>query len=429
MLTAFSSNWLIFFPLAFSLFVAVRLAEGSADLGRRSTGMVMTRSLIGLMFAFSLLSIGLRANLLGLTWLFLLAGFGFIITLKNRRLERSALLLTAMSTEKPTLQFTVAEAFWTENRGWLHRKSAALRRSLSTGITWWSALEQQGISRSVYETLSVRLAANYPLSAVSGDDPQGNVARSSTEVVTPLQVEVEAERLLGRLIVLSWAVFVIPVVAGILVFVLPTFTVIFQEMGAPLPPAMRAARMVADSLTHSGIVTLLYITMFVLFTGALIACLIWMFPWLLRLAPLRWLCHDYYRNLGFMAFSYALKAEPDLIRACQATSRLVVVENIARRYQRAAQLLAGGMSPQRAFVGARLLSLRESQAFELIFDQRDPASHLRQLSAWKMAKMLNRYSNLVQLAVVLFTLFLALVVGGLAVAMFQALATLITSLA
>ena len=95
-MTAFTSNWFVFFPLAFSLFVAIRLAEGSVDRRQTQLGQLAVRGLIGLLFLFAVLAVGLRASPLGLAWIGLLAVFAVVIAVKNRRLKRSAWLMTAL---------------------------------------------------------------------------------------------------------------------------------------------------------------------------------------------------------------------------------------------------------------------------------------------------------------------------------------------
>ena len=82
-MTAFTSNWFVFFPLAFSLFVAIRLAEGSVDRGQSQFGLLVIRSLIGLLFLFSIFAVGLRTSLLGLCWILLLVVFTAVIVWKK----------------------------------------------------------------------------------------------------------------------------------------------------------------------------------------------------------------------------------------------------------------------------------------------------------------------------------------------------------
>jgi type II secretory pathway component PulF len=148
----------------------------------------------------------------------------------------------------------------------------------------------------------------------------------------------------------------------------------------------------------------------------------------LRRPPLRWLCNEYYRTAGTTALAHAIAHEPNLISACQATSRLVELEFIARPYHYASQLLEAGQPPHEAFYRAGLLSRQEFRELGLDFDDSNPSWSLRCLAQWKVERMLRRYSMLIQCLLVFVTLILAAIVGGLAVGMFQTLTTMIESL-
>ncbi len=471
MFNALTSNWFIFFPLACSLFVALRLAEGSADLGGRSFGISFLRLVIATLFTFAVLAIGLRGNPLGVVWLFLAGFFAFILFWKHRRLERSSLLLTALQADDEAKQFSVSESFWFENRGWLRRVSNALRRDLGQGKTWWQALEERGAARGVYERLAVRLAAVYgqptPTSATLVEqrhlsERQGASRRFSREVpaasalpltnqvnqqvpafsnrsaavqlfkrngsgdlLKPLEIEAEVERLLGRLSIFAWVVVFLPLAMLAANIIFPSFQYLFSTFGRPLPSVMSTIVDVCYSATNFGWGAVLYVLPLGLAAIILLAAVVWFFPQLLTTWPLRWLCRDYHRTAGFTAFAYALEHEPDLLSACQATSRLIALPRESTTYALAAHYLQAGQTPREAFLHAHLINRREFQAFGSGFDQRDPRWSLQQLANWKMLRMLRRYWIFVQWVVVAITLILAAIVGTLAVAMFQMLAEII----
>lgn len=421
---AFFSNWFMLFPVAFSLFVGLRLAECSVDRGQPTLGVLTIRVMIALLFAFSLLAVGLRASALSLTWMVLLALFAFVIFWKNRRLERSAMLYTALGTVEPADQAAVAEFFRRENRGWVRRKATRLGRSLATGLSWWLALETLGIAKGVYERLAVRLQQQYGPQATK-ELQVGFHRMRSQEMLAPLQIEAEAERLLGRLLIFSWVVFLVPLVSMMMMFILPTFKEMFEEFGLELPPVMLAVIAVADGVGGWGAVVFGLLSLLILLTAGL-GLLLWIFPQWMQLPGLRWLGRDYYRNVGYAAFARSLEQHPDLIQACVATENLVCIANVSQNYAHAAQLLRGGMSPSDAFVGARILSRRETQ--QLGLDDRDPSWGLQQMANWKATRMLARYSAVVQSLVVGLTLLLALIVGAVAVGFIQSLSTMIWSL-
>ncbi|MCA9131617.1 MAG: type II secretion system F family protein [Planctomycetales bacterium] len=426
---AFPANWFVLFPTALCLLVALRLAEGKADRRGQGLGTLAVRALIAMLFTFSVLAVGLRSSPLSIPWLLLMTVFAGIVWRKNRRLEQAAMLYTALGVKEPSNQAWLADSFYRENRGWVRSRAAALGRELARGQSWWTALERQGIAQGLYDKLAVRLTARY-------GEPQAvqPEAIGDAEVLAPLQIEAEAERLLGRLFFFSWALLLFPILGVFLAVVVPTLDQLSRESGLQLPPLLRASLAVRDSATTFGwsnnllsLITLLLITLGILAAIGL-GLALWLYPRLLQRRPLRWLCRDYYRNLGFTALARALEHEPDLLRACQATAELVPLPHLSVRYTAAAQRLSQGATPREALRKSGLLSRREFQVMALGFDNSNPAWSLKQLGTWKTARMLSRYSLLVQLAVVVLTLLLGAIVGGLAIGTVQTLCNLILAI-
>jgi hypothetical protein len=435
MLNALTSNWFIFFPLALSLFVALRLAEGASDSGQRSLSLNFVRLFILSLFVFALLAIGLRGNPLGLIWLFLGSAFVVVLLWKRRRMERGAMLLTALQAHDQSQQFTVAESFWSENRGWVRRAAAGLREDLVLGTTWQQSLEKRKLAIGIYEKLASRLVATYGSQdrrASSTENAQASNQSARAEPVfdmqAPLAVETETELLLGRLLLFAWAIIGIPTAIVFIATILPTTVYLLQEFGQAEPPALRFLGWLLSRVTMQNWGWQLAVVCVGFLLPMLGIVLLWIFPQWLQRFPLRWLCGDYYRNAGFMALAHALKHQPDLIGACHATAQLVPLKSVARPYELVAHGLAAGRKPHEAFRNAGLLSRRESAACQLGLDGREPAWCLQQLASWKLERMLRRYSLLVQLLVVLFTLLLACLVGLLAVALFQTLAAMALTL-
>ncbi|MEO8268850.1 MAG: hypothetical protein ABI557_03960 [Aureliella sp.] len=438
MLNVLTSNWVIYFPLAVALFIALRLAEGSRDSGQRSLSLNFVRLLILNLFVFAFLGVGLRGNPLGFIWLFLSFCLVMVLLWKRRRLERSAVLLTAMQAHDASQQMTVSESFWSENDGWLRRAAAGLRSDLVAGDSWHQSLETRKVALGIYEKLSLRLVAAYGPQTLAADAPnpssaaqlskQANLSRQDLDMRTPFMVEAEIERLMGRMLLFVWVFLGMLPLAITLVFVLPTIFRMLEEFGQTAPPALQILGSVPASASVSTWVWL-FAAMLIGFALFLLATLaLWVFPQGLQLYPLRWLCGDYYQNAGFLALAHAIEHEPDLIAACRATSRLLPVKSVAHLYELAAHGLSAGYRPHEAFRNAGLLDRREAETCQLGLDGRKPGWCLQQLASWKIQRMLRRYSLLVQLLLVVFTLLLACVVGLVAVGLFQTLTDMVLSL-
>ena len=426
MFSPLTSNWYIFFPLAVALYVALQLSEGRADLRSGSLSVRVIRQVIALLLVLALMAVGMRGFILGIAWLILLGVLAGIISIKLRRLQRTALLLTAVQATTEMQQLSVCESFWCENRGWLRRLAGRLRSALASGQTWWTALEQHQAARGIYGKMTVRLAGlgnrqALPLRA-------GQTQAVAQTLLKPLHIEGEAERLLGRLLIFSWVLYAFPLVIGFYLLVLPTLRRMVAEFGMSPPWMLEAVTDLAYNASRWGWASVLYVLPVAMAGILIIAAAAWLFPQLLHHWPLRWLCGDYFRAAGFTALSHALASDSNLIAACRTAGQLISVPHIARPYEHAARLLEAGHTPDAAFERAGLINKRERQALAGGHDPAHPVWALQQLSRWKVERMFRRYWIAIQWAVVLITLLLAFLVGGLAMAMFQFLAELILNL-
>lgn len=420
----FTSNWLVLLPIAISLFVAMRLAQGSADQGRDSWFVLVLRSLIALLLLFAMLSFGLRGNIVSTVWIGLVIVFGFVLFWKSRRLERAAVLQAILSASGPEQQVFVLTHLRAENQGWVHRVAGRLRRDLGLGLRLDHALERQGVALGVYEKIAVRLRAAY------GIDARSQGGKSNIEAaIAPHEVEAEGERLLGRLVIFSWTIVIAPIIALIMTFIVPTFKEMFEEFGLQLPAATRVMIATGDFSTRFGLVYLFALLPLVLSVAVVLLFSVWLFPSLLKLPLFRWACRDYHRTAGFHALTYTLDREATLPNALRAAAELVPISHVSERFSVTAGYLDDGMSLGDALLKTGLLSKKEREALGSGIDRHNPTWGLRQLSSWKTQRMLERYSIIVQIAIVVVTLLIAVVVGTVALGLLSALIEMILNLA
>lgn len=415
---AYPSNWLILFPLAFSLFVGLRLSIGSIDYGRSSFGITLVRLLIAIFFSFSLLAIGLRPNPVSLVWVFLLAVFLVVLAWKSRRLDRSAMFLTALSANDLDQKQLVFDSFHKENVGWIRRRAFAINRDLATGTPWWGAYEVRGLAASIYEKLIIRLHGAY------GKD----ITLDGKYQTSAAQVEGEAERLAGRILLFVWIVVVGAILSFMATFIMPTLKEMAEEFGMQLPDGLVLFISTADFLVASNLVFVLGLIPLALMLFAMLLTVLWVFPSMLQLPMFRWFASEYFKNAAFNTLATVLSKEPDLIRACRATGNLVPIAHLSDRYHATAELMEKGAEPQAAFATSGLISAQETAVFGKTIDQSEPLWGLKELASWRTERMLHRYSVLVQVAVVLITLVLGFIVGLVAVSMVAFLASMIEAL-
>ncbi|MFK7738211.1 MAG: hypothetical protein AB8B50_19440 [Pirellulaceae bacterium] len=437
----YTANWLILFPLAFSLFVGMRLSCGSVDDGRRSWTLMAVQALMVNSFVIAGLAFGVTGNWASLTWLFCVAVFAFVFFFKRRRLQRNALYEMCMQVSELQQQQRFMGYLVEENDGWLRRKAGRIQRDLAIGKDWISALETRGIAVGIFERIHLRLFGMYGTSAQA---TRGDAPNSGTRVsVSPLQIEAEAERMFGRLMMFAWGILVFPIVALVMTFIVPTFKVMFEEFGLSLPKVTQWMIAVAD-FSANPLVNLLLIGIPALLTACvMIGILAWIFPTVLRLRMFRWLSGDYLKTAGFYTLSKVLSRESEMVTAFQRTAEVLPLPSLSDGYRRAAVGIESGQSVSNALRSSGLLDQRELAVFDKSQEiagpedatvdsmslAQEPVWGLQQYSVYRIERMLNRYSKLVQFAVFALTIFFGVVVAVVAVGLIGALVTMISSLA
>ncbi len=408
---AFFSNWLLLYPIAFSLYVAMQLSEATADGRKVSIGVQLVRSAIFILFMFAFLAVGCRTSFLTIVWAVLFGILVVVLLIKQSKLNRAAVTMTVLGCrDLPQIHYA-ARFFEQEHGGILGRKLHMFRLQLERGTPWSRALEKTGFCKGSYERLAARLAAQF------GPSP-----KASQDLNAPIRVEIEMERLLSRLSLLVWIVFFGPIFAFYRVFIVPTLVRMLQEFAVPIPPALEAIYTFESLSWFSGGLALLALSIF----G--IAVLLWLCPWLTRRPPFRWFCGAYYQCLGFVALSRVSEHTTDLTEACRQTAELVPVKHIANRFQTAVNCLEQGQTPADAFASANLIRGNRLSDFTSILDTSGIAWATNQLAVVEVERMLMRYSLVIQFFLILFTLIFATLVGLVAVGMFQAMSVMIQSL-
>ena len=408
---SFLSNWLLLYPVAFSLFVAMQLSEATADGRKISIGVQVMRSTIFVLFMFALLAVGCRTSVLSIVWAILFGIMGIVLLIKQAKLNRSTVTMTVLGCHDLTQINRAVGFFAEEHGGLLGRKLRVLQRHLQYGIPWSSAMEIAGFCKGSYERLAARLASRF-----------GQSASTSQDLNAPIRIEIEMERLLSRLSMLVWIVFFGPVFALYITIVVPTLMRMLQEFNVEVPPALLAISSFDTLGWVFGGVALFAMLCFGF------AVLLWLLPQLTSLPPFRWFCGAYYRCLGFVALSRVSEHTSDLTEACRQAAEVVPVRHIASKFQRAAAYLESGQSPTNAFAAARLIGGNRLGDFASIVNTTGIAWATHQLATAEVERMLNRYSLVIQFLVFSFTLIFAVLVACVAVGMFQALSSMIMSL-
>lgn len=409
---AFLSNWLLLYPIAFSLFVAMQLSEATADGRKVSIGVQALRSTIFVLFMFALIAVGCRTSFLSVVWAVMFGVMAIVLIIKQSRLNRAAVTMTILGCRDLPQIHRAAAFFAEEHGGFLGRRLRKFQYQLGNGIPWSRALEIAGFSKGSYERLATRLAARF-----------GPSANTSRDLNAPIRIEIEMERLLSRLSLLVWILFFGPIFALYQMVVVPTLLRMMQEFESEVPSALVAM----SSFESFGWLFGFLAFFAIVFFG--FALLLWMFPWLTSKMPFRLFCGAYYRCLGFVALSRVSEHTADLTDACRQTAEIVPLRHIAVQFRTAVACLERGQSPADSFSTARLVRGSRLGDFSSILDTTGVAWATSQLATVEVERMLYRYSLVIQFLVVTFTLIFAVLVGLIAVGMLQALSSMILSLA
>ena len=356
-------------------------------------------------------------------WPILLAAAGFVVLWKRRRLERDAMLHMAFQVDELERQQALATFLAEHNVGWLRRRSRELQEDLAAGIPWFMALEMRGVAQGAYERLAPRMQHLF------GKQKEEEAAPS--QVMSPLNVEMEAERLFGRMMVLFWFVKVGPILGLMAWLILPTFVDMFDEFGIEMTGSMQLLVWISDmSVSYFAVPIVIFVWWILMFSG--IGFVIWLFPAVLQMPVFGWLTGHYYNGAGFVALSRALEEEKNLPEAFDCSGRLVPVGFVAANFRQIAERLRSGEELAAAMQKSGTVAKREMELFtEDVIGvdwARDPVWGLRQLSAWKVERMLARYSLLVQVCVFSVTILTGFVIGFFGLAVISSLARLILAL-
>lgn len=411
-----TSNWIVFFPLACTLFVAQRMTRAS-DRSQETWSMVVLRGTILMMLWFSFLGFVLRWNPASLLWLTILPIPILILLFRRRRLERMALLTTLQMASDEEQRQELLDHLQRERNSYFRKKA---RRLLSRpiGVAWGLALESQGLAKSITEKIALRLQQAYGISSAEWDEDDKRKKLTAT-----VAIEREVDRLVGSLLALVWSI--------------PGLIILYFAMTKAIRES-RAILLEFDSQTDMSFMgwladyfagtqfdatwalwLLVPAALVVLALGVLI---LWLFPSLMQLLPFRWFCAGYYNALGLSAFAFIVERESDLGRACQQTAAVLPTKPVRDQFVRANQLMHQGSEFPDALRKSGLVNRVESKT---LASAEQPQFIIQQLAHWRIENLLLRFSILTQVTVLVTTFVWGIVVAALGYELFKALTIMV----
>jgi type II secretory pathway component PulF len=411
----YTSNLAILFPLGCCLYIAMRLGDGRVD--SRSGGPVraLIYLTITLLIGFSLAGILFRAGPISLIWLIGFIFLSAIVWLRSRKLNRAVLFQSITMLDGNLAQQRMAADFAQFNRGMVGKRSRLLQILLANGLSPSTAMERTKIASNFADQFSCRVLSKY-----------GRKAEHLTQAVLQTQrIQVEVERLLGRLLPLTWLALGVVVIHAFLVFLAPTFLKIFDEFGMRLPASMLRVIELSSEFTFSSFQYVVYWALLLIFSSLLVTMVCWIFPRLTQYPPMRWFVAPYFRSLGLTALAVASRREAEFASACRAARDLMPIPFMAERLEDVAELISQGYRPEAALLATGMLGKRESDVVARSIPSGSFAWALDQLATAATERMLRLYSIAVQLAIVSAVLTAAYFFGMLAIAVFESLAELI----
>lgn len=414
----YTSNFAILFPLGACLYIAMRLNDGQVDGKRGGWGRSIVYSTISLITAFAVAGIMFRLGAISLIWLVAFVFAMLVIATRSLSLNRDAMFRSLSMMTSDVARQRMADDFMKENSWFVHRRASRFRQALHHGRPWADAMQESGIAKTSSQVFACRSVALY------GKD----LEQSISPLLSPMRMQQEVERLLGRIYPLPWSLIGIAVITLTMWIIVPTFKEMFEEFDLTLPPIMEAFIRMSDLVTRD-LSPLLYPLFGFVFLAAMYVVLAWLFPKLAQYYPLRPFTQGYYQSLGITSLAIALRHEPDFATACTIASRLMPVSFIAHRLSRTASLSQQGYSPDKALQLAPLLSYNHAAQLRSSVATRSLPWALEQVAVFVTERTLRRYSMLIQFMIVLMVLVLGFFYGWMAIAFIQCLSTMVLSLA
>lgn len=415
---SYTSNLAILFPLGTSLYIAMRLSDGQVDGKQGGWARSAAYCIISLLIAFSLIGVMFRAGPISLVWLVTCGVVCIFVAVRSLSLNRAMMFQSLAMVRSNAACLIMARDFLTHNSWFVLSRARLMHLALSRGIDWSKAIQLAGIAKSFTERFACRSYAKY------GEHLEDAVS----PLLSPIRIQQEVERALARLYPLVWAVLGIVPLTATMWLVVPTFREMFEEFGIALPDEMQLFIRAADFFVENHLVGLAIIVLAAFAMIFMYICLAWVFPNLTQHHPLRTFTSPYFQSLGLTALAIALKHESNFEAACQSASQILPVDFISRRLQSAAAHSQSGQSPEKALESASLLSAKQSRFLQAAATSPSFPWALEQAAIFNVEKILRFYSLLVQMIVVSATFVLAIVYGGLAVAVITSLSKMILSI-
>jgi hypothetical protein len=411
-MAVYLSNWLMFYPMAISLFVALRLSQATTDSRQVSASILAVRSTLVVMLLLTLISVGTRSTPLSLMWLLIAGSCGTVLYIRQRQMSRAAVTMTLLSCDNLIQLRRAATFIQEEQSGWLRRRINRFLALIDSGVEGTVALEASRMTLTAYERLTARLSHQF-----------GRADASQQDLLAPLRVAYEYERLLGRLGILAWCLGIAPIFVLYQIFVIPTLLQMLEEFGISAPWALNV--LVQQSRLVIFVAAIIPLALLCI---AGTAVLLWLNPVFTQWLPLRWLCGTYYRSLGAIAFARVARHTQEPVSALRQTSQLLPIRYLSEKFDHAARRVEMGDSVAKAMASANLLPANYLGNFSAELDTAGLAWATEQLATWDTDRTLNRYSLLIQCLLVGVTLLFAGFVALVCVGMIQTLTEMIHQL-
>lgn len=407
-MSLYSSNLVILFPIASCLFIVMRLADTQIDCQRAGIFRTIIYVISSLMISLSLIGLLLRIGPVNVIWILIFPVLVAFLILRSLVLGRLAMLLSFLLSMPQSQPIHIASNFVRLNSGQVRRLARRLLRQMEQGKEWAPALQATRIAKSGHEILWCRSVAKYGQKALE----------ELPEILHPLRVQTEIERLMARLAVLPWLYLGIPISLTIVVFLAPVFVEMASEFDMSFASTILVFVHAKQMLEGPYQLLVLLLVLLGLAISAVIMLLVTV-PQLIYVAPFRFFFRAYHRTVSLLGLATAGRHEENLVDLSRIASQFVSSADHSRQLELIAQRLEQGSLPQAAFVESGVLSHREAALLEHGISSRSLAWALQEIAVAQTERMLRRLSAFTQVALVAFVMFFAVFYGLVAHAILQ----------
>ncbi|MDZ4851553.1 MAG: hypothetical protein SGI77_19860 [Pirellulaceae bacterium] len=407
------SHWIALFPMGICAWIVLRLMIAENPRFRGSWICLAIRISIFVMLGFSIAGVAMRFQWLAYFWLLLALTLLFVLWVKRRELQRSAIMISMVAMAGNPIDIReLAVSFNDHNYGFLRKVTRRFQRNFVEHSNWFASFEKSGFTRGVTKRFALRLLSYHPTLPKMRCLAMGE----SSHVL-------EIDRMVWQFLISTLVVFVpLSVLFAFMLFVL-------EPMLVKLAAEVNYGDFEGVDVLHQPLLSTVKIPLVVANLTIAIAYVgflwVYIFPSVSRRRPIEWLLRPYFQSWTLLGLSDLVAVEPSFSLAVEQAAQSHPVNSIKTQLRRVARRLADGSTIEQAMVRSKLVTRRQIGLLALANDQSSLSWSLGVIGESGMEKCLGWYTIAIQILFFVAIAACAVVAAIFAYSIFDSQASLI----